>query len=246
MAVRALLWLGAWAEADAIVCARADRDADAVAACQATIGALLARTGAVLGAVEERGRFLPPVTAAYAQFAAAEVDRFHGRDKPTTWLAAAARWEDLSHPYPQAYALWRAAAAFLVHRHKQDAQPVLRAAHDLARKLGAAPLQHQLTLLAERARIVLGSNVPEAAADPSPAAPLGLTSREREVLALLAAGRTNREIAEELFVSGKTAATHVSNILAKLGVRSRGQAAATAHQLGLLGDERTGSHGGNR
>ena len=63
---------------------------------------------------------------------------------------------------------------------------------------------------------------------------LGLTARELEVLRLVAAGRSNREIASELFISVKTASVHVSNILAKLGVTSRGEAAATAHRLRLF------------
>jgi len=60
-----------------------------------------------------------------------------------------------------------------------------------------------------------------------------LTEREREVLALVAAGRTNRQIGEELFMSEKTASVHVSRILAKLDVRTRGEAGAVAHKLGL-------------
>ena len=63
---------------------------------------------------------------------------------------------------------------------------------------------------------------------------LGLTPREREVLALLAEGRTNREIGEALFMAEKTASVHVSRILAKLDVRSRTEAAAVAHRLGLV------------
>ena len=63
---------------------------------------------------------------------------------------------------------------------------------------------------------------------------LGLTAREFEVLRLVAAGRSNREIASELFISAKTASVHVSNILAKLGVTSRGEAAAAAHRLRLF------------
>ena len=62
---------------------------------------------------------------------------------------------------------------------------------------------------------------------------LGLTAREAEVLALVAVGRTNRQIGEELFVSNKTASVHVSNILRKLGVTSRADAAAVAQRLGI-------------
>ena len=63
---------------------------------------------------------------------------------------------------------------------------------------------------------------------------LGLTDRELEVLRLVAAGRSNREIAAELFISPKTASVHVSNILGKLKVASRGEAAAKAHSLRLF------------
>ena len=65
------------------------------------------------------------------------------------------------------------------------------------------------------------------------ARPFGLTSRELEVLRLLADGMSNQEIAGELFISPKTASVHVSNIYAKLGVESRVAAATTAHALGL-------------
>ncbi len=97
-----------------------------------------------------------------------------------------------------------------------------------------APLQRELELLTQRGRVRL-----EAATEPSPApapsvsASLGLTEREAEVLALVAAGRTNRQIGQELFITPKTASVHVSRILAKLGVASRGEAAAVAHRLGL-------------
>jgi DNA-binding CsgD family transcriptional regulator len=76
--------------------------------------------------------------------------------------------------------------------------------------------------------------------DPAPEATtvtdeLRLTPREREVLALVAEGRSNRQIADALFISAKTASVHVSNILAKLGVANRGEAAAVAHRLRLTG-----------
>ncbi len=64
--------------------------------------------------------------------------------------------------------------------------------------------------------------------------PFGLTPRERQVLALVARGATNREIGAELFMAEKTASVHVSRILTKLDVRSRTQAAAVAHRAGLV------------
>ncbi len=67
----------------------------------------------------------------------------------------------------------------------------------------------------------------------APADPFGLTEREREVLALVAEGYTNRRIASELFISESTAGVHVSHILGKLGVETRTEAAAIAVRLGL-------------
>jgi DNA-binding NarL/FixJ family response regulator len=73
------------------------------------------------------------------------------------------------------------------------------------------------------------------AGGPAEPDPFGFTDREREVLGRVAAGWSNQQIAERLFITRKTASVHVSNILAKLGVGSRGEAAAVAHQLGLAG-----------
>ncbi|MGZ4730128.1 MAG: response regulator transcription factor [Acidimicrobiales bacterium] len=69
--------------------------------------------------------------------------------------------------------------------------------------------------------------------DDDAAAAFGLSPRELQVLRLVAEGATNRQVAEQLFISPKTASVHVSNILAKLGVASRGEAAAVAHRLGV-------------
>ncbi|WP_345187754.1 response regulator transcription factor, partial [Actinomadura verrucosospora] len=97
---------------------------------------------------------------------------------------------------------------------------------------GAAPLLTALRDLGARAR--LGTGRAGAAPRPRPSGPLAtLTGREREVLKLVAEGRNNREIAAALFISPKTASVHVSNILGKLNVSSRTQAAAVAHREGI-------------
>jgi DNA-binding CsgD family transcriptional regulator len=106
----------------------------------------------------------------------------------------------------------------------------------VAVRLGAGPLRRELELLAQRGRVRLAAPAELAAAEPevpSVAASLGLTRREAEVLALVAEGRTNRQIGQALFITPKTAGVHVSRILAKLGVAGRGEAAAVAHRLGL-------------
>ena len=134
------------------------------------------------------------------------------------------------------YARWRQAQAQLDAGHPATtAAATLRAAATAAD--GHAPLLAQVRLLAERARIPL--QPPAASADQAPrsaqaGAPYGLTGRELAVLQLLAAGRTNAQIAADLYISPRTASVHVSSILRKLGVSGRVQAAAVAERAGLL------------
>jgi len=132
------------------------------------------------------------------------------------WAAAAAAWEALEQPYPRAQALFHAAEQAFRDGDRAAARAWLHAAAPLAERLGAAPLLREITVRANGTR-------PE----------LSLTARETEVLGLLAEGRSNRQIAEALYISAKTAGVHVSNIMAKLGVSSRTEAAAVAHRSGL-------------
>ncbi|KUJ64576.1 hypothetical protein ACZ90_58620 [Streptomyces albus subsp. albus] len=142
---------------------------------------------------------------------------------------------------------------------REQAAGLLAQALAVAELLGARPLRAEIELLARRARLALepghpagcpgpaAGTAPAAAdrpaapdapsgapADDDPARALGLTPRERDVLRLVAVGRSNRQIAEELFISPKTASVHVSNILAKLEVSGRGEAGALAHRLRLV------------
>ena len=145
---------------------------------------------------------------------------------------AAVAWERIGQPYPLAVALLRATEAALAAGDRGAAAARLRRAAELADRLGAGPLLEEIGILARSARIVLGGD--PAGQDPAPATPLGLTAREFEVLRLVADGRSNPEIAAGLFISAKTASVHVSNILAKMGVAGRGEAAAAAHRLHLF------------
>ncbi len=103
--------------------------------------------------------------------------------------------------------------------------------------VGMVPLQKSIQRLADRARISLHQSVHEAAIPPPRTAdPYGLTKRERLVLQLLAQGRTNAQIGAQLFMSPKTASVHVTNILRKLNVANRTEAAAVAERAGLIDD----------
>ncbi|MFF4949061.1 helix-turn-helix transcriptional regulator [Streptomyces chattanoogensis] len=214
---------------------------------------------AVLARIRDAAKQLPrfsPVWAAYALAVEAELRRAEGREAPDAWAAAAGAFAPLERPHEHALARYRWAES-LLHgterategldgRTPREAAVLLLAqAHAAATTLGARPLAEEAELLAQRARIPLpgltadGAPPPAAAEPRTPAAPaesLGLTRRERDVLRLVADGRSNRQIADALFISPKTASVHVSNILAKLGVSGRGEAGAVAHRLRLFGE----------
>jgi DNA-binding NarL/FixJ family response regulator len=180
--------------------------------------------------------------AANRRTAEAELSRAAGPAAPRRWAAAAEAWEALGYPWHEGYARWRQAEALLAQgAPRPDVAAALTRAGALADGLGARLLAAEVGSLARRARVDLpdaaGGRAQDGPAREEPAVTeeLGLTPREREVLALVADGRTNRQIAEALFISNKTASVHVSNILAKLGVANRGEAAAVAHRLRLTG-----------
>ncbi|MGW6281062.1 helix-turn-helix transcriptional regulator [Kribbella sp. NPDC055071] len=143
-----------------------------------------------------------------------------GVDAPTPEEHVAA-WErtvdafGYGYVYEQAWSRVRLSAALRAAGRVAEANEEATLAAAVARELGAKPLLDELG----------GVDTTGAGA---------LTSRETEVLALLAEGRTNRQLARELYISEKTVSVHVSNILAKLGVRSRTEAAAVARRDGLL------------
>ncbi len=161
-----------------------------------------------------------PADASYRAMITAEQARLTG---DADWVPVVAAWRALDWPWPLAYSLLRDA-------EQRAAADPLRESWTIATALGARPLLAEAEQLAQRLRLDLG-----AASDLSrnPLDELNLTAREQEVLLLLAAGRSNPEIAQELFISPKTASVHVSNILAKLGLSSRVQAATLVHRLGL-------------
>jgi DNA-binding NarL/FixJ family response regulator len=128
---------------------------------------------------------------------------------------------------------WREAEA-RAGTDRDAAGEAARAAHALAVRLGAEWLRDEVEGLATRARLDLEVEPAKAGEPAEEGDSFGLTSRERQVLALVASGATNREIGEALFMAQKTASVHVSRILTKLNVRSRTEAAAVAYRHGLV------------
>jgi DNA-binding CsgD family transcriptional regulator len=179
--------------------------------------------------------------AARGALADAELGRVTGGNDPESWRTVLDAAEGAGTLYVRALTAWRLAEALLDAR--EDRAPVARLLEEAiaeASRLGARPLLEVATGLAARARIPLAGVSPSAAESTGPGpsgaadgAAYELTPRELEVLRLLAAGRTNRQIAEELFISESTAGVHVSHILGKLGVGGRVEAAAIAVRLGI-------------
>ena len=229
--------LGLRANADAAEIARARRGADRERAAAEAGDALLEAIRRRHAEVAATRSVFAPLSSAWLLLCEAEATRLHRRAEPEAWVASGDAWRKLERPYMVAYARLREAEARLAARGDRAlAATALRSALDTAERLGAEPLRAEIMALATRARLSVDADA--AADDVVPAAPdeasrLGLTAREREVLALVALGRTNRQIAEELFISENTAGVHVSNILGKLAVTGRGEAAAIAYRLGL-------------
>jgi DNA-binding NarL/FixJ family response regulator len=151
----------------------------------------------------------------------------------SAWSDLVSAWDKIGDPYHGCYARLRAAEAALAHADRPTARTLLYHAARQTSALGAASLLREIEALARGARLQLSADLP-APVEPTPAERVGLTPREAEVLRLITEGRSNRQIAGELVISVKTASVHVSRILTKLGVASRGEAAAAAYRLQLF------------
>jgi DNA-binding NarL/FixJ family response regulator len=229
--------LGLRVEADRASLARSRRDVPGEDSAAAAARALAER-------VRDTARVTPsPPEAADLVLCEAELARAEGRSDPERWLETAEAFAAIGQAYQAAYSRFREGeAALAAGGNRARAVAALNAAHAGATNLGAAPLASEIEALARRARITLTEPVPvepaSSHADPSASSrhqepPLGLTAREVDVLRLVAAGQTNPQIAEALYISRKTASHHVSSILSKLGVTTRVEAAGVAHRLGL-------------
>ncbi|MEU7933681.1 helix-turn-helix transcriptional regulator [Micromonospora echinofusca] len=177
---------------------------------------------------EHAARPVRDVVDGFLALCAAEVSRLDSSD-PELWARSVAQWDRRHHPYPAAYSRLRQAEALLARRKRSaTAAKLLRQAYEVAQGLGAVPLTSEIRTLAGRARVSLedrpATGGPAAGADGDELA--ALTAREREVLAAVAEGLTNREIGQRLFISERTIGVHVSHIFDKLHVRTRVQASA--------------------
>ena len=172
----------------------------------------------------------PPIALAHRAGALAERARAHGASSAEQWDGVARGWDELHHPYRAAYARVREAEARLGEGDREGAARALSMALTVAQTLGAAPLTEWAESLIARKRLRPAVVRQLESAGPAER----LTRREREVLELVAEGRTNRQIGAALHITEGTAALHVSRILGKLGVKTRGQAAAVARRAGLL------------
>jgi DNA-binding CsgD family transcriptional regulator len=233
-----LVGLGLRALADLAESARAAQDSAAVTASGERAVPIRARLA------ELAGRASTPSARAWVATAVAETGRLDAAPNPAAWSEAVTAWDAVPDPAEAAYARYREAEALLRQAGvRADVADTLRAAHDTALRLAAAPLAASIEALARRARVPLGEPaatdppaspaVPARARAGRPASPAGLSAREIEVLRLVAAGRSNGEIAERLFITRKTAGVHVTHILDKLGVSNRVEAAMAAARLGL-------------
>jgi ATP/maltotriose-dependent transcriptional regulator MalT len=202
---------------------------DAAAARSRQSAAQAARCREALVAVAAAVSCSGPLDQAHRALFLAETARGAGTGDAAAWDTVAAAWERLDQPARRAYALLRAGEAAAAAGARGAAGERWRNAHALARTLGAQPLLDHLARLARRARLEL-----DADRRPDERSACGLTGRELDVLRLLTEGRSNRSIGDALFIATKTVSVHVSNILGKLGVASRGEAVAEAHRLRLF------------
>jgi DNA-binding CsgD family transcriptional regulator len=170
---------------------------------------------------------LGPEGKAWLARTEAELARLRGENSPALWRAAVDAF-GYGTVYEQALCRWRLGEALLRADDREGAAEALRAAAEVAERLRARPLLDAVRRLARRGRLALGDGpVPREALDP-------FTPRERSVLSLVALGRTNRQVGEELYISEKTVSVHLSRIMAKLGASRRAEAVAIAYDKGLL------------
>jgi DNA-binding CsgD family transcriptional regulator/tetratricopeptide (TPR) repeat protein len=226
-----LMWLGVRADVDAVARASAARDDAGHAAAVADGVALAARArriaGSTTASVTTSGMHQQVIGC--LALVTAEEARIAEEPESAAWHHAAAANAD--DPYLRAYALWRQAGALRVLRRRREAAAALREAYSVAAPLGIRVLVDAITVDGLSLNVHLDTTK---SPKPRRGGPHTLTAKESEVLGLLVQGYTNRRIGTALHMTEKTASVHVSRILTKLAVGSRGEAVARAYALGLV------------
>ena len=226
-----LFWRALWAEADLAARARGERDVEAERVARRNAETWLARAQHVASGPLD-GVLPSPSLLVHLTLCEAERSRLDERDRPDDWQRAIDAVDGFGLRYQGAYARFRLVESLLrTGGDRARAAAELDSARATCASLGAAPLAAEIDLLGRRGRLIAESNSEDG--EEGVAGDLGLSPRELQVLRLVADGATNRQVAEQLYISPKTASVHVSNILAKLGVASRGEAAAVAHRMGV-------------
>ncbi|MGZ6764659.1 MAG: helix-turn-helix transcriptional regulator [Nocardioidaceae bacterium] len=162
---------------------------------------------------------------AWLHTARAYRQRLMGARDPAAWEAAVGSWRRIGYAYSAVAESVHLVEDLLAAGDHERAARLITDSWNEARAMGAEAVVSSLEALARQARVHLNRSV-----KPLPAPLRRLTPRELEVLDLLATGATNRAIAETLFISEKTVSVHVSNLMGKLGVSHRADAAALAEQ----------------
>ena len=235
----ALAASGLRVEADVAAKARTHRDEPGLEDARRRAGQIIGqveRIAAMLGLPDgvEAPLARPTRDRAMAALCRAEASRLEERDDPAGWLTLGDGFAAIGRPFPAAYARFRGAAAILRRRGPRPAAiAALSASRTTATRIGARPLLAEIDLLARQARLELGPDADGGVLAARPRNDLDLTPRELEVLGLIAAGWSNQQIADALFISRKTASVHASHIFDKLGAANRVEAAAIARRLGL-------------
>jgi DNA-binding CsgD family transcriptional regulator/tetratricopeptide (TPR) repeat protein len=234
-----VLWVGLWAVADLAARPRSRGGAEALQSARETAAVFAAEVDASVR--DSPGSAAVSGPRLVLGLAAAEAARIDGRDDHRGWASLAEQLERLGHLPGAAIARRRQAEALLRDRgDRAEAARAIRETLQHAEAMGSARLQDRALAVARAARLDLGPAMrsPSAVAG-EPGEPWGLSAREREVLALIVEGRTNRQIGDALFITDKTASAHVTHIMDKLGVSRRTEAALLAIRAGM-------ASGGNR
>ena len=175
---------------------------------------------------QQQGVF--PLVAACTEGVNAELARITGDDRIETAQRAAEAFDAIAMPYFAVYFAWRTAEAQLVAGDRAAATSVLAVARTRAAQHGYAALVEGINQTARQSQLKLGPGRTDVDGERT------LSVRELEVVRLLGEGKSNPQIAAELFITARTAKAHVANIMEKLGAASRTEAVVIAQRRGII------------